>query len=214
MSRRTIHSQNSAHQVFQVLSAFLASAYLSLIVSIIAFTMSLIPPELTNHIDPNIFRFKPRNSKWNSLLKKKKKKTILSISDQQIVSGIAIILAGFIQANTISTYHWHTVVYLAWMSSMVHLTTLTVLRGHMPTSPVVRTIRVIGMTILFVLLLTDLLPTISYDYQYSIGDDLCKYPDSFHSVTKLKILNNQHLHGNIAALMLSLQMSDYPIRTQ
>lgn len=47
---------------------------------------------------------------------------------------------------------------------MVHLTTLTVLRGHMQTSPVVRAIRVTGMTILFVLLFTALLLTVSYDY--------------------------------------------------
>lgn len=122
-----------------------------------------------------------------------------------MVTGIAILLAGFIQVNTISTYHWHTVVYLAWMSSNVHLITLAVLRGHMQTSPIVRAIRVIGMTILFILLFAALLPTMSYDYQYSLGTDRCEYrndPNSFQSVAEL--WTSKHLSDNNSLQILSI----------
>ncbi|KAF4534361.1 uncharacterized protein LTHEOB_3169 [Lasiodiplodia theobromae] len=127
-----------------------------------------------------MFRFKARNSQWNQPFQK----GILSISDQQIVTGIAILLAGFVQINSISAFHWYIVVYLGWMSSNVHLTTLAVLRGHMQTNRPVRAIRVIGMTILFALLLCALIPTTSKDFTNSLDDDPCK-PEEFTPVTDL-----------------------------
>ena len=79
-------------------------------------------------------------------------------SDQQIVTGIAILAAGYAKHCTISVYHFQVVVYLAWMSSGTHLVTLTVLRKYLRDEPTIRTWRIAGMSILFVLLIVALFP--------------------------------------------------------
>ena len=85
------------------------------------------------------------------------------MSDQQIVTGIAIMVAGFAQWETISVYHWEIVLYLAWMSSNTHLTTVTLLRPYLQKRNTLKTWRVTGMGILLVLLLVGLSLTTS-DY--------------------------------------------------
>ena len=80
-------------------------------------------------------------------------------SDQQIITGIAILAAGYSKRCTISVYHYHVVVYLAWMSSSTHLVTLTVLRNFLRKAPSIRTWRIIGMSALFVMLFVALVPT-------------------------------------------------------
>ncbi|KAI4731008.1 hypothetical protein E4T49_01306 [Aureobasidium sp. EXF-10728] len=82
--------------------------------------------------------------------------------DQQIVTGIAICIAGFIGLHGhISVYHFQTVISLAWMSSSVHLSALTMLGDYFRKRPGVLGWRIIGMLLLFILLLVALVPTAS-----------------------------------------------------
>ena len=90
---------------------------------------------------------------------------IRAFSDQQIVTGIALLVAGFSRllgdkTGNMSAYHWHTVIYLAWMSSNVHLSTLTLLRDPFRKASFVRTWRLVGMCLLFLGLFIALLPTV------------------------------------------------------
>lgn len=60
---------------------------------------------------------------------------MLGFSDQQCITGIAILLSGYSQlslqnTNPITVYNWHIAVDLAWFSSITHLTTLTCLRHY------------------------------------------------------------------------------------
>lgn len=56
---------------------------------------------------------------------------VLTFSDTQIITGIAILLCGYIKLPSgISIYHWQVIVSLAWFSSLTHLTTLTSLRDY------------------------------------------------------------------------------------
>lgn len=60
---------------------------------------------------------------------------MLAFSDQQCITGIAILLSGYSQLslkniNPISVYNWQIAVDLAWFSSITHLTTLTCLRHY------------------------------------------------------------------------------------
>ena len=60
---------------------------------------------------------------------------MLAFSDQQCITGIAILLSGYSQlslknTNPISVYNWQIAVDLAWFSSITHLTTLTCLRHY------------------------------------------------------------------------------------
>lgn len=85
----------------------------------------------------------------------------MALSDQQIITGISILVAGFLQFDRLSVYHWQTVVYLAWMSSVVHLASLTYLRNSLHQNRVLRAWRLAGMLILFCLLFAALWPTTS-----------------------------------------------------
>ena len=88
-------------------------------------------------------------------------------SDQQIVTGLSILAAGYAKRCTINVYHWQVVVYLAWMSSGTHLITLSVLRTYLREKHILRAVRVAGMLVLFVMLCIAILPTGSQTY-YSI----------------------------------------------
>jgi hypothetical protein len=52
---------------------------------------------------------------------------ILTLSDQQLVTGLAILIAGFLKCD-ISIYLFNNVWAFAWFSCTTHLATLTVLR--------------------------------------------------------------------------------------
>ncbi|OJJ54307.1 hypothetical protein ASPSYDRAFT_50358 [Aspergillus sydowii CBS 593.65] len=57
------------------------------------------------------------------------KKLILAISDQQLVTGLAMLIGAFSQLNCgISFYHWQVATTLAWFASITHLATLPFLQ--------------------------------------------------------------------------------------
>ena len=81
-------------------------------------------------------------------------------SDQQAVTGIALLASGFAQLNNgIESYHWQVVVYLAWFSSLTHLTTLTILRQYFRVYHVARGWRCVLMLITALMLAVAVLPT-------------------------------------------------------
>ena len=92
--------------------------------------------------------------------KKPLRKAVLIFSDQQIVTGIALLASGYSQLpGGLDTYHWQILVYLAWFSSFTHLTTLTVLRRYFQDHPAIRLWRIILMVVTVSLLGIALLPT-------------------------------------------------------
>jgi hypothetical protein len=94
------------------------------------------------------------------------RQAILALSDQQIVTGIAILGAGFqgLRLGGIDSYHYQTVIYLAWMSSSVHLSALSILAPILKERPALRIWRLTGMLVLLVLLVVALIPTTSNDW--------------------------------------------------
>lgn len=89
------------------------------------------------------------------------------MSDIQIITGISIIVSGAAQLKCgISTYQWQVLVYLAWFSSLTHLSCLTLLRNYLHQRPAERIWRLICMFVLLVLLSLALLPTGNYRWQY------------------------------------------------
>ena len=105
---------------------------------------------------------------------------VLAFSDTQVIQGIAILVAAFVNITELTVYDWQIVVYLAWMSSNVHLTTLTFLRDYLNERPTLCVIRIIGMFILLVLLLVAFVPTSSYNWVLSVtrGFDRSNYPST------------------------------------
>ena len=85
---------------------------------------------------------------------------VLMFSDQQVVTGIALLASGYAQLNSrINNYHWQMLVYLAWFSSLTHLTTLTVLRQYFRDNRKARLWRAVLMLITVMMLGAALLPT-------------------------------------------------------
>ena len=97
-------------------------------------------------------------------------------SDQQIVTGIAILVSGYATLHdSISAYHWQIMVSLAWFSSITHLTTLTVLRDYLQKRTFLRVTRVFCMFAIVLMLIYALLPTgvpswlVSFDQTWQPG---------------------------------------------
>ena len=80
------------------------------------------------------------------------KKVVLSLSDQQLLTGLAVLIAGFWTHCSISVYHFALVNDLAWFSASVHLTTLSVLRHYLLENPILRNWRVALMVAMALLL--------------------------------------------------------------
>lgn len=143
----------------QVVLAFLLTAWLVMFGVLVAFIFGTLPPMLLSPVDREVYKRRPRPDRKR--LSKALEKATLVASDQQIFTGIAILVAAFCNFSSLSAYHWQTITYLGWMSSSVHLSTLTVLRSHFRKYPRVRTWRIMAMVALAILLAVALAPSLS-----------------------------------------------------
>ena len=87
-------------------------------------------------------------------------KTIIIFSDSHLVTGLAILGTGFIRSHSLTIYHFHIIVFLAWQASSTHMTTLSILRTHLRRHRAVLKWRVVAMTVLFVMLFVALVLTV------------------------------------------------------
>lgn len=77
---------------------------------------------------------------------------VLALSDQQLVTGLAILITGYSQRCAMSGYHFDLVTDLAWFSSTTHLSTLAVLQEYLIQNPVLKAFRVAGILAMLILL--------------------------------------------------------------
>lgn len=105
------------------------------------------PPIRDQNLDPNekLKRDRARRSKGLE-------RFILALSDQQLVTGLAVLIAGYTHRCSRSFYHFRIIAALGWFSSTTHLSTLAVLRAYLIDHPRVRDWRVIAMLGVFGLL--------------------------------------------------------------
>lgn len=132
------------------------------------------PEPAVNPIDRGIIDFVWKKIGRRPSKKKKMgvalRRGVLMFSDQQVVTGIAILSAGYSQLHCgLSSYHWEIVVYLAWFSSLTHLTTLTVLCQYFHDNPLIRNWRAAFMLATVALLGVALLPTAKEEWGYRPG---------------------------------------------
>ena len=78
---------------------------------------------------------------------------VLALSDQQLVTGLAILVAGYTDRCSRSIYHFRIISALGWFSSTTHLSTLAVLRPYLIDHPRVRNWRVVSMIAILGLLI-------------------------------------------------------------
>lgn len=83
---------------------------------------------------------------------------VLSLGDQQLVTGLAVLIAGYSEMNSMSAYHFNIVASLAWFSSATHLATLAVLKNYFREHTTVRNWRVCIMLVLLLMLVVAQIP--------------------------------------------------------
>lgn len=111
--------------------------------------------------------------------------TILTISDLQLITSVAILVSGYAQLSKgISLYHWTTIVDLAWFSALTHLATLTSLRHFFRDRPVMATSRVILMGLVLVLLSVAFFPTGFHNQRFHSAGDSDDFANDFEKVRR------------------------------
>lgn len=85
------------------------------------------------------------------------KRFILTLSDQQLATGLAILIAAVANQCTLTVWEFQLAFSLAWFSSTTHLATLDCLREYFLDHGAVRNWRVFGMLALLVLLMYSLI---------------------------------------------------------
>ena len=95
-------------------------------------------------------------------------------SDQLIVTGIAVLVAGFANNATLSVYHFQIVTWQAWLASNSHQVTLTVLQHYLRSHATVLYFRAIAMTLIYIMLFVAIIlagpPTSGYCRSYKHFD--------------------------------------------
>lgn len=87
------------------------------------------------------------------------------MSDLQLVTGFSALVSGFAQiTSNISTYNFTVIIYLAYFSTVTHLSCLTILRQYLHTHRFERGARLLGMAILATMLVVGLVFTSNYPW--------------------------------------------------
>ena len=156
----------------KVLVGFLATAYLTFIIVNVYYLNGYVPDEFLNSIDRGIINtlWRKARSRPAKIWEPTFRNAVLMFSDQQLVTGLALLTSGYAQLRCgISSYHWQMIIYLAWFSSLTHLTTLTVLRQYFRDNPAPRLWRAVLMLVMVTMLGFALLP--SGDYWWFTTED-------------------------------------------
>ncbi|KAK5119719.1 hypothetical protein LTR85_007295 [Meristemomyces frigidus] len=159
-----------------VLAAFFLTATITILAVIFAYLSDALDESLMNELDRKVIaRFRKG---WRRLkrvrtdlssntenetetIREARKEAvtqfILNLSDQQLVTGLAILIAGVSDPRHLSGYEFTVVLALAWFSSTTHLTTLTALGKYMDTHGLVRDAQVVGMVVVLLLIIYSLI---------------------------------------------------------
>ena len=162
----------------------MGSAFITLCLSFANFVLTISDSPSTNSFDRLVYKavkatisFKIADSKrdfWVQIIQK----LVLNLSDQQLLTGLAVLIAGFWTHCSISVYHFALVNDLAWFSANVHSATLVVLRGYFLANPVLRNWRVALMIVVASLLGASTVMTGHYEWYDSWPYDAqCLFDD-------------------------------------
>ncbi|TRX90600.1 hypothetical protein FHL15_008573 [Xylaria flabelliformis] len=100
-------------------------------------------------------------------------RSILAMCDIQIATGLGILISGYLSLcpqegtqGALSSYHWHTIVSLAWLSSLTHQGGLIFLRFYFRKHRWQRNCRLILMATLLILLLVSMTPIAYFNWYH------------------------------------------------
>ncbi|KAF2824453.1 hypothetical protein CC86DRAFT_296718 [Ophiobolus disseminans] len=148
-----------------VILGFSIMAYFTLVLLILHYLTvhNVRRTDIVNVVDDGLLSFfRQRLISWkpSRRFEYAMERSVLILSDTQLVTGLGILAAGYSQLQCgISAYHWQMMVYIAWFASFSFLSAMTFLEGYFQTNNSMRLIRVGFMIILASLLIGALLPT-------------------------------------------------------
>jgi hypothetical protein len=176
----------------QILTSFLTTSIVTFVIVIVAYFKDTLPGHLLTWADWGFLqtwhfckscriRFgastekdiiptcKHGNSKIDAQRRKSLNAFLLTLSDQQLVTGPAMMIAALAQHCQISCYEFQVVTSLGFLASTTHLITLVVLRPYLRENKVVRNIRSTAMILnLGLLLYCVMLSAASYNVDSSV----------------------------------------------
>lgn len=206
----------------QVLSAFFVTAAITILAVVIGYLSDSLDGELLNELDRMVINWAIRVAraiwasvcqKWASICRKPTspvdritpsksesseawkeaiQQFILTLSDQQLVTGLAILISGIANQKNLSGYEFSVMLSLAWFSSTTHLATLDALRTYLKTHGAIRNIRVVGMVFILILLIYAFAVTVSVAGGTNTVPVQCLFsdPDYVGSATDLFTLSS------------------------
>lgn len=99
-----------------ILIAFMLSTWVVWGIALAMFLCGFLSEGQVNHIDHRFFRV--GTNKSSNRLSKVLRRAMLVFSDQQLITGIAMLTATFAKIQTISVRHYALAVELAWVSPL------------------------------------------------------------------------------------------------
>lgn len=191
---------------FQVILGFSVTAYLTLLLLILHYVTVYDPRRVssrgkayTNPVDRDILTYLRERVITYSPSRRFEvamEKSVLILSDAQLVTGLAILISGYSQLNCgITAYHWQIMVFIAWFSSFTYLSSMTFLIGYFQTNNSMRMIRICFMFILASLLITALLPTGSDNWLDLTGAGGDFYPSLSALCYFKQLTKDSYSHG-------------------
>ncbi|KAL8941121.1 MAG: hypothetical protein Q9211_001955 [Gyalolechia sp. 1 TL-2023] len=137
-----------------IVIAFIATSFVTIAVAYGGLFLHIIPWPGNNAIDtwvstklqrvPWLQLSEERRNIWQPIIES----LVMALSDQQLLVGISILIAGFASHCSISVYHFTIVIDLAWFSSNTNLTTLVVLEVYLAQRPSIQIWRVCLMLVI------------------------------------------------------------------
>lgn len=153
-----------------MLAAFLISATITIVAVLLAYLSDSLDQALLSDIDKAVIN--RANTIWRKLrgpqnspdqdreatedrdrIQEVFTRFVLALSDQQLVTGLAILIAGVSSQHRLSNYEFGVTLGLAWFSTTTHLATLSALREYFRTRKPLCHVRVSGMVVVLMLLI-------------------------------------------------------------
>ncbi|KAL4981464.1 hypothetical protein BDW68DRAFT_192924 [Aspergillus falconensis] len=142
-----------------IVVAFLVSAWCALLVVLLVFSFSdAFPSDKKNDLDSDIIRCIRKLAKYiTQPLERFKRqipceviqKMILTLSDQQLITGTSIFIAAYANMSKISQYHFKIAYYLGAASFLTHQSTVMMIRDLLRNHPLMRAWRMLWVFAVF-----------------------------------------------------------------
>ncbi|KAK0705610.1 hypothetical protein B0H67DRAFT_594534 [Lasiosphaeris hirsuta] len=158
---------------FGVLISFLFPIFLVLVTIIGAYLKDILPRKCYNEFDNLILNREPRDKDGPRV--RKLQSFVLAMSDQQLFSGLALVIAINVIRNgvqgvdeEVTSFAYVNAVMLAFFSCIVHLATIAVLRDDLRDRQYLKHFRVAVMICVAVLLLQSLVESWTMDTDHKL----------------------------------------------